>query len=119
MLEALAAASVVAWCVLVFARGRYWMADQRLGADPADLQVVVPQHEPQLRVELPEGAQLSVDGRQVPGPSPIDVPLTSGQPHQIEVSLEGFNPVSTRVTLEPNDVRILSVQAEQLQRQQR
>jgi len=79
----------------------------------------VVQHEPQLRVEVPDGATLRVDGRLVPGSSPLDVVLTAGDPHRIEVEVEGYNPYQTRLTLAPNDVRVLSVQTECLQPQRR
>jgi len=84
-----------------------------------DTSAAVPQHEPQLRVILPDAARLLVDGRPVPGPSPIDVFLTASQTHRIEVEKDGFTPFSTRLSLEPNDVRVLTIQAESLSPQRR
>ncbi|RME20987.1 MAG: PEGA domain-containing protein, partial [Deltaproteobacteria bacterium] len=91
-----------------------WRLDSELPVTGA-----VVKHEPQLRVELPEGATLRVDGRPVPGESPVDVVLTAGEPHRVEVELEGYNPYETRVTLAENDVRVLSIQTECLQPQRR
>ncbi|MCK6507829.1 hypothetical protein L6R53_31430, partial [Myxococcota bacterium] len=91
------------------------LAQWRLGADAAVTAAVVPQHPPQLRVVLPPEATLSVNGRPVPGPSPIDVPLTAGDDHQVEVTLAGHAPWSARLKLEPNEIRVLTFQAGRLE----
>lgn len=76
-------------------------------------------HPPKLKVELPEGAKLIVDDREVPGPSPIEVPVAAGVKHAVRVELDGYRPIETDLTLDDNDVRILSFQIERFQPRKR
>ncbi|NOY25682.1 MAG: PEGA domain-containing protein, partial [Oligoflexia bacterium] len=110
--------SLIALCSIIGLVAGVLLTQWRLGQDPADQPLAVPQHPPQLRVQLPDGATLRVDGRTAPGPSPVEVPLSAGVTHSIDIQLEGFNPISTRMKLQANDVRVLSIQTESLQAQQ-
>lgn len=65
--------------------------------------------EPQLEVNMPVGATLSVDGRQVPGEPPVTVNLSAGKDHVVRIELDDHFPIETSIRLNTNDVRILSI----------
>jgi len=73
-----------------------------------DTQVSIPS-DPRLEVHLPDGATLSIDGREVAGTSPYIVTLTPEQSHVVRISSVGFFPVETVVKLRKNDVRLLTI----------
>jgi len=76
-------------------------------ADPGPIAV---KSDPQLEVNMPDGAVLSVDGRAVPGESPVTVPLTAGRSHVVRVTLDDHFPFETAIRLDYNDVRVLTVE---------
>jgi hypothetical protein len=64
-------------------------------------------HQPELRIHVPEGASLKVDGHPMPSGSPRTVLVTAGDEHIVQVSLEDHRTVETRVRMEDNDVRVI------------
>lgn len=102
----MSAAGVVLGLVL----GQLTLDNSSLGAELPE----PPRHPPQLRVFLPEGASLLLDGAATGGGSPVDLNLSAGVTHRIEVRQQGFQPFDTRVVLQDNEVRILRVQQEVL-----
>lgn len=103
---AMSAAGVVLGLVL----GQLTLGSRLTPAEVPD----APRHPPQLRVFLPAKASLVLDGKETGGGSPIDLSLSAGVTHRIEVRQEGFEPFDTRVVLQENEVRILRVQQEVL-----
>jgi serine/threonine protein kinase len=79
---------------------------------PAQTEAVSIRANPELRVDLPPGASLKVDGRDVPGQDQVTVKVTPGEAHTVRVEGPGFRPVETSLTLDYNDLRVLSVQVE-------
>jgi len=67
--------------------------------------------DPRLEVHLPEGATLSIDGREVTGTSPHTVTLTPEQSYTVTISRVGFFPVETVVKLRKNDIRVLTIES--------
>ncbi len=66
--------------------------------------------DPRLEVHTPDGATLSIDGREVSGTSPHVVTLTPDKSHIVRISRVGYFPVETVVKLRKNDVRVLTVE---------
>lgn len=66
--------------------------------------------DPRLDVHMPEGSTLSIDGREVPGTSPMTVTLTPDKSHTIRVSRVGHYPFETVVKLRKNDFHLLTVE---------
>ena len=75
--------------------------------------------DPRLEVHLPEGALLAIDGREVTGTSPIVVPLIPDKSHVVRITKAGYFPVETIVKLRKNDVRLLTIEAEELHKKRR
>ena len=70
--------------------------------------------DPRLDVHMPEGSTLSIDGREVPGTSPMTVTLTPDKSHTVRVSRVGHYPVETVIKLRKNDFHLLTVDFETL-----
>jgi len=70
--------------------------------------------DPRLEVHLPEGAVLSIDGRDVRGNSPIVVTLMPDKSHVVRITKQGHFPVETVVKLRKNDVRLLTIETADL-----
>ena len=70
--------------------------------------------DPRLEVHLPDGALLSIDGREVTGNSPIVVTLLPEKSHVVRVTKQGHFPVETIIKLRKNDVRLLTIEAADL-----
>lgn len=66
--------------------------------------------DPRLEVHMPEGSSLSIDGRQVPGTSPMTITLTPDKSHTVQVSRVGHFPLETEVKLRKNDFHVLTVE---------
>ncbi len=66
--------------------------------------------DPRLEVHTPEGATLSIDGREVSGTSPHVLTLTPDKSHIVRISRVGYFPVETVIKLRKNDVRILTIE---------
>ena len=66
--------------------------------------------DPRLDVHMPEGSTWSIDGREVPGTSPMTVTLTPDKSHTIRVSRVGHYPFETVVKLRKNDFHLLTVE---------
>ena len=66
--------------------------------------------DPRLEVHTPDGATLSIDGREVSGTSPHVLTLTPDKSHIVRISRVGYFPVETVIKLRKNDVRILTVE---------
>ena len=66
--------------------------------------------DPRLDVHLPDGATLSIDGREITGTSPHTVTLTPEQTYVVRISRVGFFPVETQIKLRKNDIRVLTVE---------
>ena len=75
----------------------------------ADYDVSIPS-DPRLDVHMPEGSTLSIDGREVPGTSPMTVTLTPDKSHTVRVSRVGHYPVETVLKLRKNDFHVLTVE---------
>ena len=75
----------------------------------ADVATSIPS-DPRLEVHMPEGSSLSIDGRQVPGTSPMTITLTPDKSHTVQVSRVGHFPLETEVKLRKNDFHVLTVE---------
>ena len=82
-----------------------------VGPDPTGL---APTRQPEVQVFTPTGASLFVDDHPVPAGSPRTVVLSAGESHGIRAELPGHQPASTTLTLDDNEVRVLSFQVETL-----
>ncbi len=76
-----------------------------------DQTFVVAKRDPVLEVAFPAASTLSVDGRALAGPSPVTTTLVAGQPATIRVEEAGRAPRETTVTLDYNQMRVLSFEA--------
>lgn len=65
-------------------------------------------HQPELRVQVPEGADLYIDDSPLPGGAVRTAVLSAGETHTVRLEVEGARPVETTLTLQDNDVRVLS-----------
>ena len=70
---------------------------------------------PELHLQLPDGAHLTVDGREILAATDrTALTLSPGTPHVIRIELDGYQPFESRLVLAPGDVRVLFVSADQL-----
>jgi serine/threonine protein kinase len=89
----------------------------RLTGQPVNV-ISIPS-DPRLEVHTPEGATLSIDGREVAGTSPHTVTITPDQSHIVLISRVGYYPVEVIVNLRKNDVRVLTVEDAKQHKKQR
>ena len=75
--------------------------------------------DPRLDVHMPEGSTLSIDGREVPGTSPMTITLTPDKSHTVRVSRVGHYPVETVLKLRKNDFHLLTVEFATLHQKKR
>lgn len=76
-----------------------------------DETLVVAKRDPVLEVAFPAAATLSVDGRTLAGPSPVTTTLVAGKASVIRVDESGHPARETTVTLDYNQMRVLSFEA--------
>ena len=81
------------------------LASARGGGSPEE--PVVIKLDPVVEIHFPAGATVSVDGRDVPGPSPVTTTVTPGRAARVRLSTPGYAPAETELTLDYNQVRVL------------
>jgi serine/threonine protein kinase len=86
----------------------FWLGNKASGINNQPVTAMTIPADPRLEIYTPEGAALSIDGREVAGTSPYFVTITPGQAHTVRISKIGYFPVETRLSLRKNDVRVLS-----------
>ncbi|MDP2317686.1 MAG: protein kinase [Pseudomonadota bacterium] len=63
--------------------------------------------DPIVEIHFPEGATVTLDGRDVPGPSPATTTLAAGRSALVRVSAPGHAPAQSQVVLDYNQMRVL------------
>jgi serine/threonine-protein kinase len=76
---------------------------------PSPEDPVVLKLDPIVEIHFPAGAAVTVDGRALPGASPITTTLTPGRPASVRISAPGHAPSETQLTLDYNQMRVLDV----------
>ena len=89
---------------------------QELKSPDTPVEIAVAKKQPTLLVSVPEGAELQVDGREVPlqRNGPTTVRVAPGQPTKLLIQVEGFAPFETETTLDHNEQLLLRVDLETL-----
>lgn len=75
------------------------------GASPEE--PVVLKLDPIVEIHFPAGAAVTVDGRDLPGPSPATTTLVAGRAAAVRISAPGYAPAETQLTLDYNQMRVL------------
>jgi len=82
---------------------------ERTGTVPGDpVQVRL---DPVLQIDFPVGSTITLDGRTVPGTSPITVKVQPNREAVVKVARPGYPELTTRVTLDYNQMKVLSFDA--------
>ncbi len=83
---------------------------------------VVVKREPTLTLQLPEGAKLLVNDREIPqseGEASISINLPPGERQFVRIELEGYQPYERALTLEHNEELELILEFEELRQKRR
>ena len=89
---------------------------------PAPTEEVVVKREPTLTVQLPEGAKLLVNDREVPqkeGDEAVSINFPPGERQFLRVELEDYQPYERAITLEHNEELRLILEFEELREKRR
>ena len=89
---------------------------QELKSPDTPVAAVAQKKQPTLLIDVPKGAVLEVDGREVPlqREGPTTVRVSAGQTSNIKVTVDGFEPLETATTLNHNEQLLLVVDLETL-----
>ena len=72
--------------------------------------------DPIVQIHFPAGAAVTLDGREVPGASPVTTTLAAGRPALVRVSGAGITPAESQLTLDYNQMRVLDFVAVDLKK---
>jgi serine/threonine protein kinase len=86
----------------------------RAGAGPEEPPVL--KLDPIVQIHFPAGAAVTLDGREVPGASPVTTTLAAGRPALVRVSGAGITPAESQLTLDYNQMRVLDFVAVDLKK---
>lgn len=75
------------------------------------MEPVVPRGEPVLEIHAPEGAKVTVAGKALTGSSPLSATLPARKATAVRVEIAGAAPIESTVTLDYNQLRVLSFSA--------
>ncbi len=91
---------------------------QGLKAPQTPVEAAVPKRQPTLLVQVPDGAVLEVDGREVPlaREGATTVRVSAGQEADLKVRLDGYEDLTTTTTLDHNEQLMLRVDLETLEK---
>jgi serine/threonine protein kinase len=103
--------AVFAMLVVGFALGILVGSTRVGGGEP-----VVVKLDPVLEIHFPAGAEVVVDGRKLVGASPITTTLPAGHAAVVRVSGAGYAGSEARVTLDYNQMRVLTFDSMDLKR---
>jgi serine/threonine protein kinase len=90
----------------------------RAAAPAAAEEPVVVKLDPLVEIHFPAGATVSVDGRDVPGTSPVTTTLAAGRPAVVRVTSPSYAAAETRLTLDYNQMRVLDYAPVDLKRKE-
>ncbi len=63
--------------------------------------------DPIVEIHFPAGASVTLDGREVPGPSPATTTVAAGRAALVRISAPGHAPAESQLTLDYNQMRVL------------
>lgn len=122
-IRAIVLVGVLGFCVgSIFGVAIGVLGSQRYADNNAPLAVTAaPKVQPRVVVAIPEGASLTVNGRElsVPPGESVEVTLEAGKESALVVSAEGYAPLEHRLTLDHNEERALRFDLAQLEPRKR